>query len=384
MYRDTWISFHTPVPTVDISSSSPPPPNDALASQSQHIPPMSIFAPNGSMLVTGGTYINNVQLKKRPNRHRRTIQKSFKGHIALDATHDTNSADNLRCHPGTRTAVLQKLEDWAQTQSAEDSNTCHILWLFGPAKVGKSAIAGSFAAAQAKKHRLAASFFFPPRLGASTNGDESEHLEKDLVPTIAFQMAFNIPELQPHIAQAVENNPIIFHQSAETQVEQLIIAPVLSLGTSSVLRVPRTIIIDGLDKCGDQDTQDRILAIIADTAPRLAGRIKFFVFSRPEHHITTAFKLPALKSITLSVDLMDDLNVFNDIRLFLKDKFEQIRAARALHGIKDGPFWPEEQFIELMVFQSRGSFGSARTALDLSRRVRAINIVPTFLFFFRT
>ncbi|KDR77959.1 hypothetical protein GALMADRAFT_24057, partial [Galerina marginata CBS 339.88] len=166
-----------------------------------------------------------------------------------------------RCHPGTRTAVLQTLEDWAQIQGAEDSNPSHILWLFGPAKVGKSAIAGSYAAAQAKKHRLAASFFFPPNSGYSTIEDESQHLEKYLIPTIAFQMAFSIPELQPHIARAVEKDPIILHRSPETQVEQLITVHILSLTTSAAFRLPRTIVIDGLDKCGDQDYQQRILAV---------------------------------------------------------------------------------------------------------------------------
>ncbi|KDR77962.1 hypothetical protein GALMADRAFT_154998 [Galerina marginata CBS 339.88] len=331
---------------------------------------MSMFASNGSMLLTGGTFtfIHNAQLN-----HRRTIQKSFKGHIALDATHDTNSADNPRCHPGTRTAVLQMLEDWAQTRSVDDSNPSHILWLFGPAKVGKSAIAGSFAAAQAKKHRLAASFFFPPNSGASTNEDESQRLEKYLIPTIAFQMAFSIPELQPHIAEAVENNPIIFHQSAETQVEQLITVPVLSLTTSPVFRVPRTIVIDGLDKCGDQQ---RILAIIQDTARRLAGRIKFLIFSRPEPHIITAFNLPALKSITHSMDLMADVNVFDELRVFLKDGFEQVRGAR---GIKADTFWLQEQFIELIVFHSRGRFGHARIALDLARRHCHVGKIRTAL-----
>ncbi|KDR77956.1 hypothetical protein GALMADRAFT_64724, partial [Galerina marginata CBS 339.88] len=280
-----------------------------------------------------------------------------------------------RCHPGTRIAVLQALDDWPQTRSAEDSNPSHILWLFGPDKVGKSAIAGSYAAAQAKKHRLAASFFFPPNSGSSTIEDENERLEKYLIPTIAFQMAFSIPELQPHIAQVIEKDPIIFHRSPETQVEQLITGPVLSLTTSPTFRVPRTIIIDGLDNCGDKDAQKHILAIIGDTASRLVGRIKFLIVSRPEDHLTTAFNLPALKSITHSMDLMDDVNVFNDLRVFLKDGFEQIRAAR---GIKTEPSWPEEQFIELIVFQSRGSFGYARIALDLSRRVQAINKVPFF------
>ncbi|KDR77943.1 hypothetical protein GALMADRAFT_138106 [Galerina marginata CBS 339.88] len=342
-----------------------------------------MLSATGPMLVTGGTFIthnNTTQLRKRHNRHRRTIQESFKGHVALNATHDTNSADNPRCHPGTRTSVLQTLADWAQARCAADSNPSHILWLFGPAQFGKSAIAGSFAAAQCKERRLAASFFFPPGSGASTNGDESEALEKYLVPTIAFQMAFNVPELQPHIAQAVENNPIIFHQSAETQVEQLVIAPVLSLGTSPASRVPRTIIIDGLDKCADQDAQNRILAIIADTANRLAGRIKFVIFSRPEHHITIAFNRPALKSVTHSMDIMDDANVFNDIRMFLKDGFEQIRAARALHGIKAGPFSPQEQVIELMVFQSCGSFGYARTALNVSQPLAGRAINTSFFF----
>ncbi|KDR77952.1 hypothetical protein GALMADRAFT_244920 [Galerina marginata CBS 339.88] len=324
--------------------------------------PRAVVSSNGNMLIAGGTF-SNVVINNPPNNNvLRTMKESFEPHVALDATHDTNRADNPRCYPGTRAAVLQALEDWAR--SAEGSNLSPILWLFGPAQVGKSAIAGSFAAAQAKEGRLAASFFFPRGLRTTTNGNEGEDLERKLVPTVAFQLPFSIPELQPYIARAVENNPFIFHQSAETQVEQLVVAPVLFLArTSHAFRVPRTIVIDGLDKCCDEAAQKRILAIIADTAPRLAGRIKFLIVSRPEHHITTAFNLSALKSITHPMDLMDDVT-----------GFEEIKAAHAEHEITADPLVKELQ-LEL---KYRGSFGCARVALDLSRSGRAINKVPIF------
>ncbi|KAJ7910301.1 hypothetical protein B0H13DRAFT_1472512, partial [Mycena leptocephala] len=60
---------------------------------------------------------------------------------ANDASYD--SAERYpqpRCHPETRTSMLQELNAWSSQHNPET----RILWLHGPAGAGKSAIAQSF------------------------------------------------------------------------------------------------------------------------------------------------------------------------------------------------------------------------------------------------
>ncbi|KAF7372998.1 NACHT domain-containing protein [Mycena sanguinolenta] len=57
--------------------------------------------------------------------------------VALEAIHDSaESFPQPKCHPETRTKMLQDLCKWALDRNAQHS----ILWLHGPAGSGKSAI----------------------------------------------------------------------------------------------------------------------------------------------------------------------------------------------------------------------------------------------------
>ncbi|KDR72737.1 hypothetical protein GALMADRAFT_143019 [Galerina marginata CBS 339.88] len=296
-----------------------------------------------SLLITGGTFTHIANNDSALHSHRRYIRESFKGYVALDATHDTNGpVGNPRCHPKTRIAILRRLAKWVRNKNISR----HILWVFGPVGVGKSAIAGTTADILYKEGQLAASFFF--RLG------DPQNLGKLIITTIAFQMAFSIPELQPHIAYAVDTNPMIFHQSLETQAEVLIVGPI----QSSMPECTRQwgIIIDGLDLCKDPDIQHRILEIVGSIAARLSGKLKFIIFSRPTSHISSAFNnLPALKSDSFCINLMSDLHIVNDIRVFLKDRYEQIKMTPSLLD----PSGLGEELIEFLVAKSYGKFSNA-------------------------
>ncbi|KIK60073.1 hypothetical protein GYMLUDRAFT_168682 [Collybiopsis luxurians FD-317 M1] len=62
------------------------------------------------------------------------------------------------CHPGTRTAILQDLERWANTPTGPGNPK--VRWLYGPAGAGKSAIAQTFTQTCANNETLIGSFFF--------------------------------------------------------------------------------------------------------------------------------------------------------------------------------------------------------------------------------
>jgi pantothenate kinase-related protein Tda10 len=63
-------------------------------------------------------------------------------HIAPGAFHNSDERyDPPKCYPHTRRAVLKKIIDWVK----DVDKVVLILWLYGPAGAGKSAIAQTIA-----------------------------------------------------------------------------------------------------------------------------------------------------------------------------------------------------------------------------------------------
>src|ERR1700759_2106681 len=77
--------------------------------------------------------------------------------VSFNALHDSSAQDpDRQCHPGTREAILQQIRDWIK----DHDPTTRILWLYGPAGVGKSAIAQTIARSHGPEKIVATFFFF--------------------------------------------------------------------------------------------------------------------------------------------------------------------------------------------------------------------------------
>src|ERR1700760_1339694 len=116
--------------------------------------------------------------------------------VSFDALHDSSAQDpERRCHPGTREAVLKQMCNWVD----DPETTQRILWLHGPAGVGKSAIAQTIAHSY-RRDKVAATFFFFKSDSNRSNGNR-------LFPTLAWQLAVSIPQVQDHMAQCLTETP---------------------------------------------------------------------------------------------------------------------------------------------------------------------------------
>ena len=102
------------------------------------------------------------------------------------ATHDSYETKSYKssCLEGTRTQHIDDITAW--TTHVNQSQQHHLLWMWGPAGVGKSAIVKSCAEKTAKQHRLGASFFF----------SHTQHVDdpKQFFTTIAHQLVQKVDE----------------------------------------------------------------------------------------------------------------------------------------------------------------------------------------------
>jgi hypothetical protein len=162
----------------------------------------------------------------------------------------------------------------------------NVLWLYGPAGAGKSAIAQTIAELCANLGLLVASFFFF-RTSTSRNN------EKRLVASIAYQLALSILETRPFIESAIHLDPSIFDKSVETQLEALVTVPLEKARSATTPAIadnwPRLILIDALDECNGTSIQRSIIHALSTALLRHRVPLILFVTSRPEPHIRSAF-----------------------------------------------------------------------------------------------
>ena len=99
-------------------------------------------------------------------------------------------ADPVRCHPGTREEVIEKIE-----KRIADNQTGNrgVFWLSGPAGAGKSAIMQSVAERCAERQIPVVNFFFFRADGTRNHSDS-------VVATILFQLFELFPALQARVA----------------------------------------------------------------------------------------------------------------------------------------------------------------------------------------
>ncbi|KAJ7863330.1 hypothetical protein B0H14DRAFT_2349045, partial [Mycena olivaceomarginata] len=171
--------------------------------------------------------------------------------VLQDAMH--NSAERPpepSCHEGTRDRVLSDLQAWSQDDRREGG----LLWLYGSAGMGKSAVSQNFAANCEKEGTLGGSFFFKRQ-------DVGRGTWKGLFPTLAYQLATTFEELRGSIHEAVEDDRLIFGQAMLHQFRKLLVVP---LNQAPPLTLHPIIVIDGLDECEDRGVQVQLLKLIID------------------------------------------------------------------------------------------------------------------------
>ena len=263
--------------------------------------------------------------------------------------------DPPKCHENTRVAVINKIADWATAKIDKDA---FMLWLYGPAGAGKTAIARSVAELFAEDGLLLASFLF-------FRSDSKRNTMMPLVANIAYCLTCAIPGAREPIDHALEADPLILSYSIETQLKKLLLEPLRLLvhqGYFLQRQFPPLVVIDGLDECLDKDAQTNLIRLLSSSMARYQLPLKFLIVSRPEPHLKTAIALASDRSTISHLELNDDFAPDQDIRRFLTDKFHEIKTYHQFRS-QIPPLWPSEEQIETLVRKASGQFLYASLAV---------------------
>ena len=288
--------------------------------------------------------------------HRKGIDR-LREVVYPNAFYDSdNRANPPKCHPNTRLAVINKIIDWANGEI-----DTFMLWLYGPAGGGKTAIAQRIAEIFAEHGLLLASFLF-------FCSDPKRNTMKPLVANIAYRVAFVIPGAREPINAAIEADPLILSYSVEMQLKKLLFKPLRLLVDQGYFSrfsnrlFPRLIVIDALDECLDRNSQTNLVQLLSSSVAQYQLPLKFLLVSRPESHIKSAIAIAGKQSAVSHLELNNDFLPDEDIRCFLTDKFREIKTC---HPFRSGipSLWPSKQQMDTLIRKASGQFIYASLAV---------------------
>ncbi|PPQ79487.1 hypothetical protein CVT24_010144 [Panaeolus cyanescens] len=246
-------------------------------------------------------------------------------HISAAAFDNGDAFDDMKCFPGTRTLLLERLDSWLGYPVNPERL---IIWLSGPMGSGKTAIARTIAHQTSANNRLIGTFMF----SRTVLGRDDE---VRFVATLAYQLALSIPLSRPFIEQKIAQDPAILQQSPGRQLEGLILEPLRMMRAqhvcTDITRLPNVIIVDGLDECGANNAigkEERQITVL-DLLHRLSRSqdilpFTILVLSRPERHLSNWFSRASVQRVTYQLYLDKSYNPEDDIRLFVTQSFESI------------------------------------------------------------
>jgi hypothetical protein len=281
----------------------------------------------------------------------------LKERVATAAFHNSaRRVDPPRCHPNTRVAIQwqQRIYDWIVMDLL--IRQMWIMWVNGAAGGGKSAIMQSIAELCEQAQIPLASFFF-------FRTDPTRNSTTSFIATLVYQVIQLLPHVKDEVLQIIESNPLIFDQSLKSQLDTLIIQPLLRV--QEHFKGFFVILIDGLDECTERAHQIDLIQLLGAVSRSRTVPVVFLVASRREPQIEAVFIRKEVLDLvlTLSLDNSDIEQTSDDIRRFLVDKFCDIKDTHLLkrHLPID---WPPASSVEEIVTKSSGQFIFAAVVIN--------------------
>ncbi|KAF6755802.1 hypothetical protein DFP72DRAFT_895249 [Ephemerocybe angulata] len=295
--------------------------------------------------------------------------KELGAHISDAAPHNSSErGDAPKCHKDTRKAIQSRILNWIESDAPDERP---VIWLTGPAGTGKTAILQTLSEKCEGNETLAASFFFSYRAPKTRN-------KKYLIPTLAYQLAQNVPNMGPAVTKAIAQDPKVFSKNIRSQMEILILRPLVEATKGGRLRPKcRVIIIDALDECDPEITKGKcdsasnriakeedhrqILKVLWSAAIIPSFPFRIMIGSRPEPAIRLFFtEQPLRNAWHIALDEQCG-NPNADIATLLRYKLLEIGKKFGIAAGTQG--WDSEDVIQALVSRASGQFIYVATIL---------------------
>ncbi|KZP03316.1 hypothetical protein FIBSPDRAFT_1055355, partial [Athelia psychrophila] len=252
------------------------------------------------------------------------------------------------CLLGTRHDDINDILEWASNPSQGDSR--NVLWLYGVAGIGKSAVAATVATHFSKMGRLGAFVAFdrafPEQSQAST-----------AVKALARQLAEHDGRLRALITETIKDctKGSVLRASPSEQFDRLIVQT-LALIPALAGEGPIVIVLDGLYECGQPDDWASLLELLVDKTASLPSNLRFVITSRTVDGILDAFTgavlHPRIRTRELRSSSQSDISAYFSIRM------QQVRRKNA--DLQED--WPGRPAIAELTARAVGYFAWAVNA----------------------
>lgn len=249
------------------------------------------------------------------------------------------------CMEGTRENILQEIMMWV-----DDFYASNTLWITGSPGSGKSTIASSLVSRLTKCSRLGSSFAFK-------RGDILRSDPASLWRTVAHDLTRNDASYTSIMVEVLKSGTVDpGRPDIASHFESLIKMPLTKRHEHSPSSTI-VIVIDALDECGSDSSQEKQRRALLDTIAQwslLPGTFKLIVTGRNDR-LTGSFR-NSCKLIELPTGAEVDMDANQDIRRFFVKHFDEIGGSFLVD-------WPGEKVLDTLTTQAAGLFIWADTVI---------------------
>lgn len=233
-----------------------------------------------------------------------------------------------------------------------------LLWLYGSAGVGKSAIMQTLAESEADSSQscLGATLFF----SRTRKRDDPDHV----FATIAYQLAVKYPPYRKYIVEILSNDTKIVRKSRVEQFKWFIVKPFVEKNIFQGFRETILIFLDGLDECKGEQAQSELILLIGRFSLQYPSTPLIWVIaSRPETHIRATFLHPSVQESYMAVEVpIDSDEACADVERYLRHEFDEMRRKYSLY-FSPSTQWPTETEFSIIAKAASGLFIFAATVV---------------------